>query len=250
MSYQKLMSLEGKNIVVCGGSGLIGREVVKACAEFGANVINADLKPTDEDKNFVEFDLSTQQSVQLGLSAILEKVDGIDGWVNMAYPRNKDWGQPLEEVTQESWDWHLSSHLGGYFWINQAVLDHMKDNEKGALVNCASIYGVLGPNFHVYEELNMTNPPAYAAIKGAIVNMTRYMATYYGKSGVRVNCVSPGGIEDGQDPTFIDRYNSLTPLGRMGKPEEIAVACSYLLSDASSYITGQNLMIDGGWSAQ
>lgn len=127
----------------------------------------------------------------------------------------------------------------------------MKEQNFGSIVNVASIYGVVGNDFTIYEGYGGTSPAAYAAIKGGIINFSRYLASYYGKYNIRVNCVSPGGILDTahQNASFIERYSEKSPLKRLGNPEEIAPAINFLLSDEASFITGHNLMVDGGWTA-
>jgi NAD(P)-dependent dehydrogenase (short-subunit alcohol dehydrogenase family) len=122
----------------------------------------------------------------------------------------------------------------------------MKNNLSGSIINIASIYGVQAPDFGVYENTNMTSPAAYSAIKGGIINLTRYLASYFGEYGIRVNSVSPGGIFDNQNKTFVDNYIKKVPLKRMGKPDDISPAIVFLISDQSRYITGQNMIIDGG----
>ena len=124
----------------------------------------------------------------------------------------------------------------------------MKAQQSGSILNIASIYGVVGNDFTLYEDYGGTSPAAYSAIKGGIINFTRYLASYYGKDGIRINCVSPGGIKDNQHPSFIERYESKVPMRRMGQPDDIAPAVSFLLSDEAKYITGHNLMVDGGWT--
>jgi NAD(P)-dependent dehydrogenase (short-subunit alcohol dehydrogenase family) len=140
-------------------------------------------------------------------------------------------------------------HLNGYFLCCQNVLAQMKKQNSGSFINMASIYGVVGPDFTVYEGTPIGNPAGYAAIKGGIINLTRYLASYYGKYNVRVNCISPGGIFDNQHEIFLANYNKKVPMKRMGTPEDIAPSASFLMSDESSYITGHNLIIDGGWTA-
>jgi NAD(P)-dependent dehydrogenase (short-subunit alcohol dehydrogenase family) len=125
----------------------------------------------------------------------------------------------------------------------------MAKQRGGAIINLASIYGNVAPDFSIYEGTEMTMPVAYSAIKGGIIALTRYIATYYAHYNVRANTVSPGGIFDHQKPSFVERYSKKTPLGRMARPEEIVGAVVYLASDASSYVTGHDLIVDGGWTA-
>ena len=125
----------------------------------------------------------------------------------------------------------------------------MSKQKSGSIVNMASIYGVLGADFSVYEGTTMTMPAAYSAIKGALINFTRYVASYFGPQQVRVNCVSPGGIFDNQNDVFIENYCKKVPMRRLGIPEDISPAVAFLLSDDSKYITGQNIIVDGGWTS-
>jgi NAD(P)-dependent dehydrogenase (short-subunit alcohol dehydrogenase family) len=125
----------------------------------------------------------------------------------------------------------------------------MATNKYGSVVNIGSIYGSVGPDFNVYNNMELTMPAAYSAIKGGVVNFTRYLSSYYGKCNVRVNCVSPGGIFNNQPIEFVKNYENRVPMKRMGIPDDISPAVSFLLSDESTYITGQNLIIDGGWTS-
>ena len=140
-------------------------------------------------------------------------------------------------------------HLNGYFLCCRHVLEQMKIQQSGSLINMSSIYGLVGPDFSIYENTQMTMPAAYSAIKGGINNLTRYLASYYGKYQVRVNTVSPGGIYDNQPEAFVESYNKKVPMKRMGQPKDVVSAIYFLLSDESSYITGHNLVVDGGWTA-
>jgi NAD(P)-dependent dehydrogenase (short-subunit alcohol dehydrogenase family) len=124
----------------------------------------------------------------------------------------------------------------------------MKAQQSGAIVNIGSTYGVVSPDFTVYDGTEMTSPAAYTAIKGGVINFTRYLAAYFGKHGIRANCVSPGGIFDNQNPVFVKNYEHKVPLHRMGKPSDIAGPVAFLLSDDAAYVTGHNLMADGGWT--
>ena len=124
----------------------------------------------------------------------------------------------------------------------------MKENRSGSIVNISSIYGVVGPDFTLYNGTDMTMPAAYSAIKGGLINLTRYLASYFGPYNIRINCVSPGGVLDGQPQTFIDNYNNKVPMKRMANPDDISPSVAFLLSNDSTYITGQNLIVDGGWT--
>ncbi len=253
-------TLEDKTAVVTGGAGLIGKEIVKALAEAGANVLIADIdaqkgieleeKLSEENMevNFVELDITDEGSIKDVIDKAEEKYDDIDIWVNCAYPRTEDWGERFEDITYESLKENVDMHLNGYLLCCQKIAENMKKKEGGVIINFGSTYGVVGPKFSVYEGTDMTMPAPYSAIKGGIINFTRYMATYYAHYDIRVNAVCPGGVFDGQDETFVERYSENTPMGRMAEPEEIAGPVLFLCSDAASYITGEILMVDGGWT--
>lgn len=140
-------------------------------------------------------------------------------------------------------------HLSSYSWISRKICLIMKNQKGGSLINFGSIYGEVGANFNIYKGTKMTSAFAYSAIKGGIANLSRYLASYFGEYNVRVNTICPGGIFDNQDKTFVKNYETQTPLKRMGKPEDIAPTVLFLASDASSYITGAIIMVDGGWTA-
>ena len=194
-------------------------------------------------------DITSEESVNDLINIVIERYLKIDGLVNNAYPRTKDWGTKFEEIPLLSWKKNVDMQLNSVFLLCQKALSQMVKQQYGSIVNIGSIYGVVGNDFTIYEGYGGTSPAAYCAIKGGIINFSRYLASYFGKYGIRVNCVSPGGIKDNQHPSFIERYEYKSPLKRMGKPEEIAPAISFLLSDESSFITGHNLMVDGGWTA-
>lgn len=232
-----------------GGNGLLGRQIVDTFREEGATVIAADIHFESQGAYNIIIDITSEESVKQGVSAIVNQYGRIDGWVNNAYPRTKDWGNKLEDVPFESWRKNVDMHLNGYFLCCQVALEQMKKQGFGSLINMSSIYGSVGPDFTVYEGTEMTMPAAYSAIKGGLNNLTRYLAAYYGPYQVRVNAVSPGGIFDNQPEIFVDNYNKKVPMKRMGSPKDIVSAVYYLIADESSYVTGHNLVVDGGWLA-
>lgn len=244
-----MFSLSGKTIVVTGGSGLLGTLYREAITEAGGRAINADLTcSSDLDQLEHQLDITQPDSVRALVSAVTERFGSLDGWVNNAYPRTKDWGLHFEKIPVESWRQNVDMHLNGYFICCQIALEAMRAQGSGCLINLASIYGIVGPDFTIYDGTAMTTPAAYAAIKGGLVNLTRYLAAYYGPAGVRVNTVSPGGIFDYQPESFVRNYEAKVPMRRMGLPADIAPSVVFLLSDAARYITGHNLVVDGGWS--
>lgn len=242
--------VEGKIIIVTGGSGLIGTAIVDHLKRHHATVINAEINvETDVNAGNIKCDITDEQSINNLLEIVLTKFGKIDGLVNNAYPRTSDWGAKFEDIPIESWKKNIDMQLNSTFVLCQKVLKQMQLQHTGSIVNIASIYGVVGNDFTIYEGYGGTSPAAYAAIKGGIINFSRYLASYYGKYNIRVNCVSPGGIKDKQHPSFIERYENKSPLKRMGEAHEIAPAVTFLLSDEASFITGHNLMVDGGWTA-
>jgi len=244
------MILNDKIIIVTGGSGLIGKELVADINRKGGTAINADISvETNLQNGTLKMDITDDHSIQTGIDKIISEFGRIDGLVNNAYPRTKDWGARFEDVKLDSWRTNVDLQMNSYFVISQIVLNQMKIQRRGVIVNIASIYGVVGNDFTVYEGTNLTSAAAYSAIKGGIINFTRYLASYFGKDNIRVNCVSPGGIFDNQNPIFVKNYEHKVPLKRMGQPDDIAPAVSFLLSEEAKYITGQNLIVDGGWTA-
>lgn len=254
--YNDMFSCKDKVAIVTGGAGLIGREIVKGLYEFGATVYIADTNEEiakkfikDTKIKFIDLDITSEDSIKKGIKRVIQADKRIDILVNTAYPRTKDWGLRFEQIPFDSWKENVDNHLGGYFLCCQIMVEHMKQQGRGNIVIFASTYGIVAPDFSIYEGTEMTMPAAYSAIKGGIITFTKYLATYYAKYNIRVNALSPGGIFDNQHASFVEKYSQKTPLGRMATPNEIVGGVIYLVSDASSYVTGHNLVIDGGWTA-
>jgi NAD(P)-dependent dehydrogenase (short-subunit alcohol dehydrogenase family) len=252
--YEQIFSCKNKVAVVTGGGGLIGKEIAQALADFGAKVYVAEIDPPNETKtssniNFIKLNTTSEDDVKRVFKQITAEEGKLDILVTCAYPRTKDWGAMLEDVPFESWKENLNSQLGGTFICCREAAKKMKNSGGGSIINLASTYGVVAPDFSVYEGTKMTMPVAYSAIKSGLIGLTRYFATYYAKNNIRANSISPGGIQDEQPDSFVNRYTKKTPLGRMGKASEIVGSVIFLASESSSYVTGQNLLIDGGWTA-
>lgn len=243
-----MKKLENKIIVVTGGSGLIGRSILKNVEQEGGVAINFDLS-TKGISNSYKTDITNEESVINSIKLVVEKYGKIDGLVNNAYPRTTDMATKIEDMPMDSWRLNVDMNLNSCFFLCQQVSKQMKKQGRGAIVNMTSIYGVVGNDLTLYEGTSISSSACYSAYKGGIVNLTRYMSSYFGKDRIRVNCVSPGGIYDNHEAQFVANYNNKVPLGRMGKPEDISPSVVFLLSDDASYITGHNLMVDGGWTA-
>jgi len=200
---------------------------------------------------YVRLDVTDPDSIVSACDGAEATYGHIDGLVNTAYPKTEDYGDYFEDVRLGTWNRHVSDHLGGYFATCKEVAARMvADGTAGSIVNYGSIYGVQAPDFSIYDGTEMTSPVEYSAIKGGILNFTRYLASYLGPDGICVNAVSPGGIYNGQDETFVDNYEEEVPLGRMADPLDVMGPTIFLLSDASAYVTGHNLVVDGGWTIQ
>lgn len=255
--------LENKVVIITGGAGLIGKSFVKAVIDNGGIAIIADVdenagkKAMDEISadlgsnkiEFIKVDITCKVSIQSMINTVMAKHKVIDALVNNAYPRNKNYGRKFEDVTYEDFCENLNLHLGGYFLISQEISRVMVKQHKGVIVNIASIYGFMAPRFELYENANFTSPVEYSAVKGALLSLTKYLASYLGEHGIRVNALSPGGVHNNQSESFVEQYAKKVLVGnRMAESDDLSGALIFLLSDASQYVTGQNIVVDGGWS--
>ena len=242
--------LKNKIIVVTGGSGLLGKEFIKNIKSEGGIPVNADINvDTNLDKNQINMDITSQQSVDNTVEILLDYFGHIDGLVNNAYPRTKDWGASFESIPLDSWRKNVDFQLNSYFYLTQKLLPVMIERKMGSIIFIASIYGVVGNDFTIYEGTDLEPPAAYSAVKGGLINFSKFLASKYGKCNIRVNCVSPGGIFDSQPTSFVDNYEKKVPMKRMGTPQDISPAVTFLLSEDAGYVTGQNLVVDGGWTS-
>jgi len=242
--------MKNKVIVVTGGSGLLGNAIIKYIKFKRGIAINFDIRPGESNDNFIECDITSDSSIRNAINSVVEKYGRLDGFVNNAYPRTKDWGNAdFEFIDPDSWRKNVDWQLNSYFVCCQEAIKTMIKKKSGAIVNIASIYGIVGNDFTIYEGTNIKPHAAYSAIKGGLINLTRYLASKYGKNGIRINSVSPGGIFDNQPELFVQAYEKKVPLKRMASPDDIAPGVVFLLSNEAKYITGHNLVIDGGWTA-
>jgi len=253
--------LKNKVVLVIGGNGLLGRSVAEAVSLNGARVIISDILsaqapsstipvsqilPGAED--FIASDITSEQSIDNLISSTVEKYGKIDGVVNTAYPRNRNYGSDLESVTYPDFCENLDLHLGGYFLVLKKFTAYMKTRGKGSIISFSSIYGSLAPRFEIYSGTPMTMPVEYAAIKAGIIQLTRYFAKYYKGSGFRVNTISPGGILNGQPEAFVAKYRQYSLNKGMLDPSDISGSVIFLLSDQSEFINGQEIIVDDGFT--
>ncbi len=237
--------VKDKNVVIIGGNGLLGKEIAEGLNQEGANVIIADFKTVNDNDHFI--DINSEESVDKFL-AEFDSTSKIDAVVNLAYPRNKTYGKKVEEVTLSSFNENVNLHLGGYFNVTKKFCLYFKNNGGGKIINFSSIYGVIAPKFEIYEGTPMTTPIEYAAVKSSLVHLTKYFAKYFSGNNISVNAISPGGIFDSQNPLFLDKYNKNCNSKGMLDKKDITGTVSFLISDQSNFITGQNIVIDDGFT--
>ena len=256
-SYLNKFNLSEKTVFIVGSNGLIGAEIVKSCLDAGAKIICFDIKKNkifhkNNKKIFFEkLNVESLDKIDIFFTKIIKKYGPPNCFINASYPKTKDWSKnSYNKITLKSFKKNILIHMNSYIWIAKIIADLMIKNKikNGSIVQLSSIYGILGQDAELYKNTQMSESMSYSSIKGGINNSVRSMAAYYGKHNIRVNSICAGGVFDSQNKIFVKRYNKKTPLGRMAKPEEIAMSSLFLLSNASSYITGTNLIVDGGFS--
>ncbi|MCF6434975.1 oxidoreductase [Pseudoalteromonas sp. MMG022] len=255
MSY----NLEHKFILVLGGGGLLGGAIISAALKKGASVIAADIDvgkmaerlekqwrlKESAKLSLISLDVTNEKQVnELFASDI--KLDGI---VNATYPRNSEYGKNVLDVTLSGFNDNLSLHLGSAFLVmQQSAIYFQKHKSPLSVVNISSVYGLIAPKFEVYANTSMTMPVEYAAIKSAILHLSKYFVSYIKDSRFRSNCVSPGGIFDKQPDNFLNAYKAQTCGAGMLDVEQITGGVLFLISDDAKYVTGQNIVVDDGFS--
>jgi len=271
ISYRGLFDLSGKVAVVTGGAGIMGQHFCAGLAESGASVAVADVRESEAQQVAEELreryqtpvisvgcDVSDPASVRSMVARVVSEFGAIDILHNNAAAKSDDLGAffaPFEEYSLDQWREIMSVNIDGMFLVAQAVGKHMVESGKGgSIVQTASIYGVMGPDNRIYEGSfymgrKINTPAVYSASKAAVIGLTKYLATYWADKGIRVNTLTPGGTESGQNEEFNRRYSARIPMNRMANAQEMVGALLYLASDASSYVTGQNIIVDGGLNA-
>ena len=265
-----LFSLSGKVVLVTGGAGLLGQVFCQAFADSGADVAVVDIddqaaksvatniaKQSGRKVRGIGCDITSPESVSKMVKTVVSDLGRIDVLINNAASKGSsldEFFKPFEDYSLQTWREVMSVNIDGLFLVAQAVGKQMKLQGSGSIIQTSSIYGVVAPDQRIYEgsEYNgrpINTPAVYSASKAAVLGLTSYLSTYWANSGIRVNSLTPGGISSGQNKTFDEKYSNRVPLQRMGQASELVGALIYLASDASSYVTGQNIIVDGGLSA-
>lgn len=268
---KSLFDLTGRSAVVTGGAGLLGTRFCRTLASAGARVYLADRNLAQAQKaaadlsgeglavRAVELDVTDPDSVRSLAQAVVDESGSFDILVNSAAldpkfdpSHGQSYNQSFEDYPLSDWKQAIDVNLTGVFLCCQAAARQMLKQEKSVIINICSIYGLVGPDQRIYHkngQVTQFKPAYYSATKAGVLGLTRYLAAYYAGKGLRVNALTPGGIYNEHDPEFTEAYSSRAILGRMGGKDEMNGALLFLASDASSYMTGANLVVDGGWTA-
>lgn len=257
----ELFNLQGKVAVVSGGAGLIGAKASEILADAGADVVivdhNAELAGKEAGRIAdatgrriipKSIDITVEDDVVELAAEVYESLGSVDILINAAHYKGGAFFQGLGEYPKEAWDNVLNVNLTGAFLMCREFGRRMYEGDGGAIVNFSSTYGIVSADPRIYGDSGINSPVAYAATKSGLINMTRYMAVHW-RPSVRANVLVPGGVEAGQDPEFIENYEARTPLGRMARREDYQGAILFMCSDASAYMTGAVVTVDGGWTA-
>lgn len=264
-SIADLINLSGRVAIVTGGAGRIGRTVADGLAEVGADVALVDRPGSNVDQVaalmsrrhgcrviHVETDLEDEVSRSAIADQVLNRLGRIDILVHMAALVSAeplaDWTVPFDLQGVDVWRRALEVNLTAVFALTQSCMPALRASRSGSVITVGSTYGIVGPDWRIYDGTDMGNAAGYAASKGGVTQLTRWLATTVAPD-VRVNCLTPGGVERGHPKQFVRAYVSRTPLQRMAREEDYKGAVVFLASDLSRYVTGHNLVVDGGWTA-
>jgi NAD(P)-dependent dehydrogenase (short-subunit alcohol dehydrogenase family) len=261
IDFRKKFELTDKVIVISGSCGLIGRAFCEAASQFGAHVVCADIALADPEKFAAELeerhgkkmrgfaiDVSKKSEVEKLKSFVLKEFGRIDGMVCGHQNKSHLKFEPFEQVTEENWDTVVEINLKGTFLLCQVIGSHMAEQGKGSIINIPSTYSVVAPNQNLYQGTSLGCPAAYSASKGGIDALSRYLASYWAAKNVRVNMITPHGVWNNHEEQFEKNFANFSPMQRLSYNHEVASAMVYLLSDASSYVTGDNMLVEGGWT--
>lgn len=263
LKLDELSNLKGRNAIITGASGNLGVVIANTLAELGANLILTDQKTTNlallkeeiikkwkVNVFYIDCDLELQEDRNQLIEWIKSNFKVIDILINNAAfvgsSNLEGWNEDFEKQSIETWRRAMEVNVTVAFELCQKLLPLLRKSHSASIVNIGSIYGVNGPDWRLYENLNMANPAAYASSKAALIQLTKWLATTICPK-IRVNSISPGGIKREQPKKFIQRYEEKTPLGRMASEEDFRGAIAFFATDLSAYVTGQNLLVDGGW---
>jgi len=236
-----------KTVAIIGANGLLGKEISPYLEKQNWNVFLGDILE-QSDKNYFQVDITSKKSLEEFIDQG-EKVFGqLDAVINLAYPRNKNYGRHFFDVEYADFCENVSLHLGGSFLVMQVFAKYFKDKNNGTILNFSSIYGVKAPDFSLYNNTEMTMPVEYAAIKSSIIHLTKYTAKYLKGSNVRVNTLSPGGFLDNQKESFVEQYNNSCLSKGMLDASDVLGTVKFLISDESKFINGQNIILDDGFT--
>ncbi|MEY3399139.1 MAG: hypothetical protein RL220_1733 [Bacteroidota bacterium] len=261
-NFKDRFDLVGRVVVVTGACGLIGRAICEAICQMEGIVVVADVPEANPEKFAEELferhgrimlgvglDVSKREEVQRLFDTIMETYGRFEGLVCAHQNKSNLKFVPFEKVTDENWDKVIEVNLKGTFLLCQILGSYMAEFPKyGSIITFPSTYSVVAPNQNLYEGTSLGCPAEYSASKGGIDALSRYLASYWGTKGVRVNMITPHGVWNNHEPKFESNFARFTPMRRMSYNHEVANAAVFLLSDSASYVTGHNLMVDGGWT--
>ena len=263
LNFKNIFSLKNKKIVILGGSGKLGLNFSKILSSAGAKIILGDIKKT-VNKPKIQYsycDVSSGTSIKSFFDKIIHREKKIHTLIYNVYSKPVNYYKKFEDYDDKVWENVMRSNLSGAYKASKKMIAHFKKkNISGNIILVLSTYGLVGPDLSIYKNLSskkniyggkfsLTTPAPYTASKSGLLGLAKYLSTSFGKNNIRVNCLTPGGVYDGQEKKFVENYAKKVPLGRMAKWDEYNGAILFLSSDASSYMTGSNLIVVGGWTA-